>query len=376
MIPDVINFIRFRHFRYVNEKNKFIKVTHKIHSLVELNSFFNSTKYLDAYYSTSTWINPHKLGPRTTENEYETIFLNNDIFLDIDFKPFNIENIERARKEAVALTEYLNSKKIPITYIAFSGGKGFHISCVDTKKYSGTPLERELAIAKARVVFADEIEKLGIKIDSKITKDTRRIVRIPGTINSSTGYLCQCLSINELINSTARKIIAATPRIEIEKPVKKTNVQQQKCEDENTILSIKSNVCGTMRNIIVFQYNNYRDAKNAIKKLNEVYSISLIFLLKKARQFYVISPITLDKARILKIANVLSKPDYTKYSKYGYTSFPVDAQPIFFNEITSKDYPYSKAHLGFLEKLFNLKENTMRKLCGEEKLIMTIDIIE
>ncbi|MEW6528758.1 MAG: hypothetical protein AB1391_02625 [Candidatus Micrarchaeota archaeon] len=383
MIPNAIDFVQFRHFRYADPIGRFFKVKQRIRSLTALESFLDSVKYRDAFYSVSKWLNPHKLGKRAEENEYETCFLGADLLFDIDFKPFSAENVEKARKEAIRLADYLHhEKRVNIKYIAFSGGKGFHISCKDDEKYFGKPHERESAATKSRISLVTEIENLGIRIDSKITTDMRRIVRIPGTINSSTGYICRVLNPGELLNSDARQIIGATPRIDPLPLPKKSEIQteKQKQDESDTVaLMIKSNICGTKRTTLILQYSKFFDAKSAIRKLRNNYRIQLIFVMKKNRVYYIVSPIALDMERMVKISSVLSKSDNARYLKYGYCSFPADAKPVFFNDGESKDNSKelcSRAHLGFLEQMFSTKSNLEHKLCGKESLIMAINIIE
>jgi hypothetical protein len=335
-----------------------------------LRALLSRTTCLDVYYSTSTWLNPHKLGRRSEEDIYDSLFLKNDIFFDIDFKPFSAENLEKARQEAIILLAYLRSRRIPVKYMAFSGSKGFHISCQDSKSYAGNPLQRELATLEARKALVAEVESEGIKIDGKITADTRRIVRVPGTVNSKSGYMCRLVDEDELIDSSAKDILKKTPKKTIVLPPKRPRQEQ-----DDVHLGIKTNIAGTKRGILSMTFRSYRQAKHALISLED-YGIPIAFLLKKGRSFNVISPVALDTPRLLKICNRFSKGDQARYSKYGYTTFPADAKPLY-HRILSPDrcHTFSRSHLAYLLQLFRLPPMEER-MCGKEELSMDIGLIE
>ena len=42
------------------------------------------------------------------------------------------------------------------------------------------------------------VSQRGIQTDTSVTVDTRRIIRLPGTLNSKTGYCCQILTLEQL----------------------------------------------------------------------------------------------------------------------------------------------------------------------------------
>jgi DNA primase catalytic subunit len=259
---------------------------------------------------------------------------------------------------------------MPVKYMAFSGSKGFHISCPDSKSYKGNPLQRELATLEERKRLVADVEAEGIKIDGKITADTRRIVRVPGTVNSKSGYMCRLIDEDELIDSSAKNILAKTPKKAI-KPLQRKAREEQ----DDVHLGIKTNITGTKRSILSMSFRSYRKAKHALISL-ESYGIPLAFLLKKGRSFTVVSPLSLDMPRLLKICNSLSKADRARYSRYGYTTFPADATPLFHRILCSaKDHAFSRSHMAYLLRLFRLPPMGER-MCGKDRLSMDIGVME
>ena len=121
--------------------------------------------------------------------------MGHDVAFDIDRRPLSIFNLERARKDAVRLLDLLSDRNYPLKYAAFSGSKGFHLVFDDIDMTLDPDIHsRERVIIQRRKMLVDEVVEKGIEIDTTVTADTRRIIRLPGTINSKTGYCCQYLT--------------------------------------------------------------------------------------------------------------------------------------------------------------------------------------
>ncbi len=192
-------FPRFRHIRYVNKWGSFVKVKRRFTSWGSIYSYVYSKNYLDAYYSIGRFLNPHRIESSSKERRFQTLFLGMDLFFDIDIVESSFDkNIEKARNEAKRLLSIAKEKGWVLQYIAFSGAKGFHLSFKDViKEYPALPEEREVY---AKETYAEIVESISkhVAIDEKVTKDTRRIVRLPFTYNSKTGLLCRIISEEEL----------------------------------------------------------------------------------------------------------------------------------------------------------------------------------
>ncbi len=203
--PDIqfITDVNRRHFRFLLQSGMFFKIKDTIHSPQNLQRWLIKLHPLDVYYSTSAYLDPTSVASRPKKStDYwgpGNVILYNDIAFDLDRRPLSFFNLERARKDTVRLLDFLSDRHYALKYIAFSGSKGFHLVFNDIESKIEPDFRlREKVIIQRRKTLVDEITKKGIKIDTSVTVDTRRIIRLPGTLNSKTGYCCQHLSIDEL----------------------------------------------------------------------------------------------------------------------------------------------------------------------------------
>ncbi len=203
-----------RHYRILLPRGTFFKIPDRIRSPATLRTWLVRYRPSDVYYSASCWLAPERLGQREKTPFSDNIFLGSDIVFDIDRAPFSPASLELARQDALRLVAFCDANNLPVRYIAFSGSKGFHVICSDTVRYpSPDPGEREaMAKERRRTILARVLDE-GIAVDPKITPDTRRIIRVPGTINSKTGYVCTMLSREEL-DRPIREILKWVPRVQ------------------------------------------------------------------------------------------------------------------------------------------------------------------
>jgi DNA primase catalytic subunit len=220
-LPDlsVITDLPHRHFRILLPRGTFLKLQDRIRSEEVLRRWLVRYRPSDVYYSTSCWLVPENLGRRERTPLSDNIFLSSDIVFDIDRTPFSTTNLEQARGDTLRLLAFCDHNRLTVKYIAFSGSKGFHVVCADPRRYDDpSPFVREdMAKASRREIIARVLAE-GIAIDTKITADTRRIIRVPGTINSRTGYVCTALS-REQIAEPVSAILKYIPRITLGTPL-------------------------------------------------------------------------------------------------------------------------------------------------------------
>ena len=199
--PDIsaITDCTHRHFRILLPRGTFLKIPDRIRSGTTLQAWLVRYRPSDVYYSTSCWLAPENLGRREGTPLSDNIFLSADIVFDLDRAPFSVENLESAREDTLRLLAFCKNEGLPVRYIAFSGSKGFHVVCTDTVRYCDTnPRAREAMAYERRRKILSRVTAAGIAVDPRITPDTRRILRVPGTVNSKTGYVCTVLSEAEL----------------------------------------------------------------------------------------------------------------------------------------------------------------------------------
>ena len=183
---DAIQKPQWRQFRFALSDGRFFKVPDVIRTPADLQNWLIQKKPADVYYTVGRFLRPERLGPRSGIVS-DNLFLGADLVFDIDHPPFCPENIDHARKDALRLIQWLDQACFSIRYVAFSGSKGFHVVCADPFDYpESSPLDREKSARLKRKIIADRVLDEGIPIDAKVTVDTRRILRVPGTINSKS----------------------------------------------------------------------------------------------------------------------------------------------------------------------------------------------
>ena len=83
----------------------------------------------------------------------------------------------------------------------------------------------------------------GFKVDPRITSDTRRIIRLPGTIHGKTGLLCHRISLERLsksVDSWIDQVASFFGQLEIPKTAKaqtNTAVKKYLKEEQEKILT-------------------------------------------------------------------------------------------------------------------------------------------
>jgi len=168
------------------------------------------------YYTTSTWLDPQRLGPRNFKTAgkagYQVahnVFIDQGLFFDIDVPG----DLAEAARHALRLRDLLASEWGFRDFRAvYSGSKGFHLYVDDfhirdfVRVIPADPREREdlHPIVKAR--FTERALKAGIAVDAACTLDPRRILRVPGTVHGKTLNLCEPVSLSRVESFVPRKI--------------------------------------------------------------------------------------------------------------------------------------------------------------------------
>lgn len=156
----------------------------------------------DVYVSTASWLNPIDL-PRLRDNpEHYPVLLDHFVVFDIDVAPFSIENLTKAQSIARQLVQWLeDNEELDLRSVSFSGSKGFHLIYDDPDRdaFALPDLkEREMAVKAQRKALLDRVVEAGFEVDTKVTADTRRILRLPGSLHGSTGFACTRITVETL----------------------------------------------------------------------------------------------------------------------------------------------------------------------------------
>ena len=333
----VISDLSRRHFRIISSHGKFLKIKDRINNSDQLKKKLINLRPKDVYYSTSTYLNPTTVGPRGKERSILTksgIVMKNDISFDLDREPLSIRNLEKARKDCKRLIDFMDDKGYSLKYIAFSGSKGFHVIYEDKEGVSiADPFEREMEIIKIRKELVNKIKEQGISIDSAITVDTRRIIRLPGTINSKTGYACTLLTRSQ-IDQPIINWISDIPRLSGSVKIpsftwpkflalpslfsKKTKVTPTKRIVYTTFIT--SSVLGTKgRHAVLLSFKNRKFARviRKLEKAIETYRLTDIYVFRSGNEIQAISLKTVQRNRYQKIMDFVGSNCNTQLEKFG-----------------------------------------------------------
>ena len=333
----VISDLSRRHFRIISSHGKFLKIKDRINNSDQLKKKLINLRPKDVYYSTSTYLNPTTVGPRGKERSILTksgIVMKNDISFDLDREPLSIRNLEKARKDCKRLIDFMDGKGYSLKYIAFSGSKGFHVIYEDKEGVSiADPFEREMEIIKIRKELVNKIKEQGISIDSAITVDTRRIIRLPGTINSKTGYACTLLTRSQ-IDQSIINWISDIPRLSGSVKIpsftwpkflalpslfsKKTKVTPTKRIVYTTFIT--SSVLGTKgRHAVLLSFKNRKFARviRKLEKAIETYRLTDIYVFRSGNEIQAISLKTVQRNRYQKIMDFVGSNCNTQLEKFG-----------------------------------------------------------
>ena len=334
-----------RHFRLFLQNGRFLKIDERIRDERRLRKWLVRFAPGDVYYSVSCWLNPEILGSRYGTPLTSNIILSSDLVFDIDRSPFTLQNLDAARADTLRLIEFLREQDYTIRYCAFSGSKGFHVVAQDPERYLyPNPFERETCAIKARSRLLDRVTAEGILVDRKVTLDTRRILRLPGTINSKTGYLCTILDAGQ-IQMPTREILKAIPRVSLsapripvwgdDSPLRGSCIVQWLLNRFGVRLGaprfsyasyVTNQVPGIDRMIPFFEFPSRLGLNRAEKILRDVqsdYNLSDIYLFRSESSLSALALRTFDYRRVAKIVRASGSRDYGALLKFRRQVFRV-----------------------------------------------------
>lgn len=138
----------------------------------------------DVYFMTSRFLNPQNIGPKKLSKPgYKwayNIFLGSELYFDFDEK--NLDNV-------MAVRDYLFNKYGFQQVEVYETSRGYHLHVMDFEdkieslKYLTKYWKfREEKYQYEKKKIADDLQKQGYKFDRPITIDTRRIIRMVGSV--------------------------------------------------------------------------------------------------------------------------------------------------------------------------------------------------
>ena len=338
--------LRFRHFRFLLPNGRFRKIPDRITDPEKLRRWLVRYAPLDVYYSVSCWLAPERLGSKEKTPLSDNVLIYSDLIFDIDRSPFSRRNIDSARKDAKKLAAFLDRNGIEIKYVAYSGSKGFHIVCKDPRVYeSPDPRVREKEAKVFRERLVEDMKGEKIRFDEKVTKDLRRIIRVPGTVNSKRGYVCTVIERQDLD-------LPAGVLLKKIKKIDNTPVMPERANE--TILRIHrmipglldrvgvrskphnayyasflvNTVPGTRRKIPFFEYHTNRrlsldSIKEKLAETRRIYGLTEIYLFSSGATITGICLASFDSRRLEKIIKHSGSENYLTLVKYKQLFFRI-----------------------------------------------------
>ena len=211
-------------YRWRTTEGKWVTARRRIRNHQTLAKAIGKDVVSDLYISTSRWLDPIDL-PRLRDKERpHPILLDHLIVFDIDVAPLSLKNLEKARTIAIDLHDYLDSDtSMEFLSCSFSGSKGFHLFYLDLDREKFAiedPKEREETVRASRKELLTQVIEKGFDVDERVTADTRRIIRLPGSIHGTTGYQCTVLTLEHL-RKPLRELLEDIPRIDSSQKIPK-----------------------------------------------------------------------------------------------------------------------------------------------------------
>ena len=192
---------KWRQFRLMTFEGVWIKIPRpkrRIRSKTKLVSIIRSIAPKHAFYTALKFLDPSTLGPR----EVPAYCLGGDLVFDIDVlsDPTRIvtDQYRVAANYTLQLIDVLRELGYKDFFTVFTGFKGFHLHVPNFDPYEFLGIQpseilRTEAEIKARKQITELIASENIPIDQEVTRDIKRIVRLPGTLHGKTGLLALVL---------------------------------------------------------------------------------------------------------------------------------------------------------------------------------------
>ena len=342
----------------------------------------------DIYFSTSSWLNPIDLPRLSDETSPHPILLNHLIVFDIDFTPLSLENLEQARITTLKLHKWIEENyDYELISISFSGSKGFHLFYNDLDRtlfYIENARDRENAVRVERNKLLQEVLLAGFKVDPRITADTRRIIRLPGSIHGKTGLLCHRISLERLeksIESWINEVPCYFGELKIPKRVKsqqnkgtkklKKDLEDNRRQEEkySYMIEVSNHLPGTKdRSALIFwtpySWGTDKECFERLSTLAETENLGYCVIFSDGERILFICPESITRAKVVKIlkrigleklANTLENREHYWVRVSGimgddgiWYNEPKFISIMSNNEIKST---YSESHLKLLTKL-------------------------
>ncbi len=312
-------------YRWRTIEGKWVTARRRIRNDETLAKAVGKDVVSDLYISTSRWLDPIDL-PRLRDKERpHPILLDHLIVFDIDVAPLSLNNLEKARSTALELYNYLaDDASIEFLSCSFSGSKGFHLFYLDLERDKfaiAGPKDREETVRESRKQLLTRVLEEGFKVDNRVTADTRRIIRLPGSIHGTTGYQCTVLSLEKL-KKPLKDLLEDIPRIESAQKIPKRarklkkKAKKKKPKQPKTVVDTKAvqqymveastHVPGTKDRSVIMLWlplawgSGQEALETALEMINEE-KLGQCSFWQQGDRILMLCPLALPRAQVVKI---------------------------------------------------------------------------
>jgi len=319
-------------YRWRTFEGKWVTARRRIRNHETLAKAIGKDVVSDLYFSTSRWLDPIDL-PRLRDKERpHPILLDHLIVFDIDVAPLSLKNLESARSIALELHNYLaGDSSIEFLSCSFSGSKGFHLFYLDLEREKFAiedPKQREETVRDSRRQLLTKVLEKGFNVDERVTADTRRIIRLPGSVHGTTGYQCTAITLNQLNKPlktlleeisrvhTAQKIPKRARRLK-KKANKKQKQRKQRVETRSVqqyMVEASTHVPGTKDRSVILLWlphawgSGQEATETALEMINQE-KLGKCSFWQQGDRILMLCPIALPRSQVVKLymSNKMSK---------------------------------------------------------------------
>jgi len=311
-------------YRWRTTEGRWVTARRRIRNHQTLVKAMGNDVVSDLYVSTSRWLDPIDL-PRLRDKERpHPILLDHLIVFDIDVAPLSQKNLEKARTIAIGLHDYLrNDPSMEFLSCSFSGSKGFHLFYLDLDRDKFAiedPKVREETVRDSRKQLLTRVLEKGFSVDERVTADTRRIIRLPGSIHGTTGYQCTVITLEQL-RKPLKALLEDIPRTDsaqkipkrARKPKKKSKKQPRRPKTvvetrtvQQYMVEASTHVPGTKDRSVIMMWlprawgSGQEALENALEMINEE-ELGQCSFWQQGNRILMLCPLALPRSQVVKL---------------------------------------------------------------------------
>ena len=173
----------------------------------------------DVFYTPSKFSDPTVINKKSDKMSQNLFLYANEFVIDIDSsdpKKSWEENLAASKNAVLKILGYLKDGDwvpfMPFGWypfmLVFSGNKGWHMHFhFDARPNEPDPIKRELRVKQIKSRIIDDIYRFEPLVDTIPSWDTRRIIRLPGSVHGKTGNLVEIVKEEEILGYRPKHVV-------------------------------------------------------------------------------------------------------------------------------------------------------------------------